>query len=123
MKGIKQSCVMLAIVLLVFACEDIKQNKLIVGNWIGAEWLIGGNPSPSNPKNTTFTFNDNGDYVYNNAGITEKGTFKVSESKLFTTPDGQQEIAVGILKLTTDSLVFQMNRGGQLETLTLVKKK
>jgi len=123
MKFIKQSCVLVAMALIIFACEDIKQNKLIVGNWMGAEWLIGGTPSTSNPKNTTFTFTDKGDYVYNKEGSTEKGTFRVSESKLFTTPDGQQkEIAVGILKLTTDSLVFQMKRGGQLETLTLIKK-
>ncbi len=122
MKIFKQSCVWVAMLLLAFACEDIKQNKLIIGNWIGVEWLIGGTPSTSNPKNATFTFTEKGDYVYNNAGSTEKGTFRVSESKLFTTPDGQQEIAVGILKLTTDSLVFQMKRGGQLETLTLIKK-
>ncbi len=123
MKLIKQSCVAVVVALLIFACEDIKQNKLIVGNWVGAEWLVGGTPSAANPKNTTFSFTDKGDYVYNNSGVTEKGTFRVSESKLFTTPDGQQEMAVGITKLTTDSLVFQMNRGGQLETLTLIKQK
>ncbi len=122
MKFIKQSCVVV-LALLVFACEDIKQNKLIIGTWVGAEWLVGGTPSESDPKNTTFDFAKNGDYVYNNSGIIEKGTFRVSESKLFTVPDGQQEMAVGITKLTADSLVFQMNRGGQLETLTLIKKK
>ena len=122
MKLIKLGCVV-GMALLIFACEDIKQNKLIIGTWVGAEWLVGGRPSESDPKKTTFDFAKNGDYVYNNSGIIEKGTFRVSESKLFTVPDGQQEMAVGITKLRADSLVFQMNRGGQLETLTLIKKK
>ena len=41
---------------------------------------------------------------------------------LFTTALKQNEIMVKIMKLTKDSLVFDMNRGGQPETLTLLKK-
>ena len=41
---------------------------------------------------------------------------------LFTKPEGQAEIMVKISKLTNDSLVFDMNRGGTVEVLTLLKK-
>jgi hypothetical protein len=123
MKTNKLSWVWIVMVLFIFACEDIKRGKLIVGNWGGAEWLVDGKPSTQDPKTTSFTFTDKGDYTYQNGGSVEKGTFKVSEGKLFTTPTGEQEMAVEIEKLTNDSLVFDMNRGGQLEVLTLIRKK
>ena len=112
----------LPIFLFVCSCIDTKNHKLIVGNWYATEWLINGKPSEANVKNTSFTFNDKGEYTFVNSGYTEKGTYKIEKDMLFTTPKGEQEMMVRIAKLTADSLVFNMNRGGQPETLTLLKR-
>ncbi len=42
---------------------------------------------------------------------------------LFTRPADQQEIMVKIAKLTMDTLIFDMNRSGQTELLTLRRDK
>ncbi len=107
---------------MIAACGDLKNNKLIIGNWQGAEWLVNGQPSENNPLVTSFSFNDKGEYSFTYSGTVEKGSYKVENNMLFTTATGQQEIMVYIKNLTTDSLVFDMNRGGQAETLTLLKK-
>ena len=107
----------------IFSCKtNTESNKLIVGNWSGTEWLINGKPSDLDVHNTRFTFNDKGEYTYEYSGNKEKGTYKIENDRLFTKPVGEQEIMVKIMKLTKDSLVFDMNRGGQPESLTLIKK-
>jgi len=103
------------------SCGNNKNNKLIVGKWIGAEWLVNGNPSDRNPRETHFTFDDQGNYTFTYGGVLEKGTYNVENEMLFTKPTGQQEIMVRINKLSRDSLIFDMNRGGQPETLVLIK--
>jgi hypothetical protein len=51
----------------------------------------------------------------------EKGTYYINGNELFTTPDGGTKMMVKLDKLTTDSLVMHMNRGGTSETLTLIR--
>ncbi|MCW3116587.1 MAG: hypothetical protein JWM28_669 [Chitinophagaceae bacterium] len=104
------------------SCTNSENNKLIVGNWSGTEWLVNGQASDLDAKGTHFTFNDKGDYTFDYSGTKEVGTYKVDNDMLFTTPTNQQEIKVRIAKLTKDSLVFEMNRGGQPELLTLLRK-
>ncbi len=108
--------------LLLLSCNNSENNKLIIGNWNGAEWLIDGKPSGRNVHRTYFTFNDKGDYTYEYSGTKESGKYKVENDMLFTTPSNQQEIMVKITKLTKDSLIFDMNRSGQSESLTLIRK-
>lgn len=104
------------------SCADTKNNKLIIGNWTGAEWIVNGSPSSQNPKETSFTFDDKGNYTFSFAGVVEKGTYNVENEMLFTKPTDQQEIMVRISKLTKDSLIFDMNRGGLPEILILTRK-
>jgi hypothetical protein len=103
------------------SCGDTTNNKLIVGSWTGVEWIVNGNPSSQNPKETRFKFDENGNYTYSYGNLVEEGTYNVENEMLFTKPKGQLEIMVRISKLTKDSLVFDMNRGGQPEMLILVK--
>jgi hypothetical protein len=112
----------LAFITTCIACSDTKEQKIIIGNWIAVEWLMDGKLSLSNARNTSFTFNEKGEYTYTNSGVITNGTYKVENNMLFTTPLNEQEMMVKIVKLTKDSLVFDMNRGGQPETLTLMKK-
>jgi hypothetical protein len=45
----------------------------------------------------------------------------VQGGKLYTTPENELEIAVDIEKLTTDTLIFNMSRGGTPESMLLVR--
>jgi hypothetical protein len=108
--------------LLLISCNNSENKKLIIGSWSGTEWLVNGKPSNLNTKGTYFTFNDKGEYTYEYSGNKEKGTYIIDKDQLFTTPTGEQEMMVKIIKLTKDSLVFDMNRGGQPESLTLLRK-
>jgi len=103
------------------SCANTKNNKLIIGKWTGAEWIVNGSPAGMDPKETHFTFDDQGNYTFTYAGVLEKGTYNVENDMLFTKPTDQQEIMVRISKLTMDSLIFDMNRGGQPETLVLIR--
>lgn len=109
------------IALIFISCSDTKNNKMIIGNWSGAEWLIGGNPSGRDVEHTSFSFDEKGNYVFMYAGTKEEGTYKIENDMLFTKPKNENEIMVKINKLTTDSLVFDMNRGGQAEKLYLIR--
>ena len=112
------------LILILFAsCANTEYNQLIIGSWKGSEWLIDGKPSNRNTAETYFTFDEKGNYSFSYAGTEEKGTYKVENKMLFTKPANQQEIMVKINKLTADSLVFDMNRSGVAELLTLLRKK
>lgn len=121
----KRSMVFLKMFLLLVylsSCSTSENNKLIIGNWSGAEWLIDGMPSNLDAAGTAFSFDEKGGYIYMYSGNKETGNYKVENDMLFTTPAGQREIMVKILKLTKDSLIFDMNRGGRPESLTLLRK-
>ncbi|MFT3910558.1 MAG: lipocalin family protein [Ferruginibacter sp.] len=122
MKRIILQITLVLLIVLSSCNNNTVNNKLIVGNWSGAEWLINGQPSDRKVQTTAFSFDDKGGYSFDYDGTKQEGTYKVENDMLFTTPKGEAEIMVKITKLTKDSLVFDMNRGGQPETLTLIKK-
>lgn len=103
---------------IVLSCSHT-DHKLIIGKWKGVEWVAGTQESPNTPSDAVFTFNEDGSYTFDYAGNIEKGKYFVTGDQLFTTPDGGIKMMVKIPKLTQDTLVFDMNRGGQAERLTL----
>jgi hypothetical protein len=113
----------IVITFILASCNNSENEKLLIGSWSGAEWLVEGKPSGKNALQTEFTFADDGKYTYNYVGNIEKGTYKVEKDNLFTKPEGGLEMMVKIGKLTADTLVFDMSRGGRPETLLLVRKK
>ena len=114
------ACFMMS--LLMTSCVQSENKGLLVGDWKGTQWLVDGNPSEYDAAKVSFHFANDGGYSSDFGGDKEKGTYILREDKLYTTPDGQLEIMVQISKLTKDSLVFDMNRSGRPEKLTLVKK-
>lgn len=108
--------------LLFSSCVNSENNKLIIGNWSGTEWLVNNKPSGLDAAGTHFSFNDKLEYTFEYNETKEKGTYKVENDMLFTKAAGQEEIMVRITRLTKDSLVFDMSRGGQPETLILLRK-
>ena len=122
MNTLKRVYLIAALLLTFCSCGDTTNNKLIIGKWNATEWLVNGVASETNAVGTSFTFYDKGDYTFTHTSHVEKGTYKVENEMLFTTPDNQEEMMVKIEKLTKDSLVFGMHRGGQEEVLTLIRK-
>jgi hypothetical protein len=100
-------------------CATKENNKKIIGKWVGTEWLVNSVASSLKAVKAFFVFNEKGIYSFEYSGSKEEGTYKVENDMLFTKPANQHEIMVKIFKLTKDSLVFDMNRSGQLERLTL----
>jgi len=94
---------------------------MLLGEWTGAQWLIEGQTADYDATSTFFSFQDGGSYTYRYTDMEEKGTYYINRNELFTTPDGGIKMMVKIEKLTSDSLVMNMNRGGTSETLTLVR--
>jgi len=111
------------IIITLQSCGDTTNNTRIIGQWQAVSWTAGGQPSGNNASGTSFQFDSTGHYVFDYGATRQKGTYKVENNMLFTRAEGQQEIMVLIEKLTNDSLVFNMNRGGQAEKLSLVRVK
>lgn len=122
MLNIKNILLSFLLCLIAVACTNSETKQLLVGDWKGAEWLVAGNPSDYDANQVHFTFKADGGYQSDFGGDKEKGTYILRDNNLYTTPEGQLEIMVQIHKLTQDSLVFDMNRSGQAETLTLIRK-
>lgn len=123
MKKNIQTLVFLLFLIFLNACTNTKNNKIIIGSWHAVKWEAAGKPINRNVETTFFTFTDKGTYTFENAGNIENGTYKVEIDNLFTTAIDKQEIMVKIVKLSGDSMVFDMNNGGQAEMITLLKKK
>ena len=109
-------------IILIASCNGRIDKKLIHGEWKGTEWLIEGQTGDYDATSALFTFDEKGKYSFNYAGSGETGKYHISNNELFTTPEGGIQMMVKIQKLTPDSLVMQMNRGGTAEKLTLVRK-
>ena len=116
-----RNCFFAIVVILFTGCTNTENNKKIVGKWAGTEWLVNDAPASMDASKAAFNFDEKGNYSFDYAGTKEVGTYKVENDMLFTKPANRQEIMVKIFKLTKDSLVFDMNRSGQAERLTLKK--
>ncbi len=107
------------LILMLSACSDHPNAKLIMGQWQGLSWEQDGKAGAHQTDSTSFTFDSTGRYVYRYGGMEEKGTYKVENQMLFTKPEDGLEIMVNIAKLNQDTLIFDMSRNGTPEQLVL----
>lgn len=121
-KKLLSLCMVLLFLTWIAACEHPIDKTLLYGDWKGAEWLVEGQSGLFDASLASFSFQPGGSYTYTYNDATETGTYSMQNNELFTTPQGGVKMMVKVLKLTSDSLVFNMNRGGQAETLTLIHK-
>ena len=121
MKSFRSLITLTLFALSLVACQHAIDEKKLHGEWKGAQWLIEGQTADYDATSTYFSFQPDGQYTYRYTDLEEKGKYFVSRNELITTPDGGIKMMVKIEKLTSDSLVMNMNRGGTSETLTLVR--
>ncbi|HOY07112.1 MAG TPA: lipocalin family protein [Saprospiraceae bacterium] len=105
------------------ACQKTNdKNPLLIGQWQGTEWRIFDKPGGMDATQVGFEFKEDGTYSAHFADQKQAGTWRTEKDKLYTQETGKQEIMVKMIVLESANLEFEMNRGGQKETLKLVKK-
>jgi Lipocalin-like domain len=110
---------------MLFSCKNNDETKqLLIGKWQGVSWKVSGKESGRDAKTVYFEFADDYHYSASYDGQGEKGTFRLSGSKLYTTADTKNKIQkmVDITSISKDTFVMDMNRMGDAEQLILVKK-
>ena len=114
--------IMIRVFLLIFmvSCQSPSYEKEeLWGQWNKLSWTIeeGGDEIS---QGADFVFLEDGRYeVDYGGGVTEVGKYYIDGERLYTKEEGAAEKNVKILKLNRDSLVFEMNRAGRIELLTL----
>jgi|SRR5687768_10542304 len=118
----RTTLILILLTSVILACTDKKHQEFIIGHWTGVDWKVENQPSQYSAGDASFTFDANGNYSFDYAGSGEKGIYSISNNQLFTTPEGGIKMMVKVITLTPDTLILDMNRGGQAEQITLVKK-
>jgi hypothetical protein len=106
------------------ACStaDKETELLLQGRWDGDSWFVEDQLKNYDMSRIYFEFRDGNRYDARLGDSFEKGTYRVYGDKLYTQNGAAAQIVTNIQKVTTDSLVINMNRGGQREQLILTRK-
>lgn len=111
-----------AVLILLAGCaKDLGYQQAIQGSWQAIQWTVGNQTDGRDAAGVKFNFTGD-NYSAILGARQEEGTFRVNGDKLYTHAEGQQEMMVKIIKLTADSLQFEMNRGGVKEELLLMRQ-
>jgi len=117
-KNLIITSVILATVLM--ACQSKYDVKKLYGEWNLSEWVIESTGKKVSNK-MNMNFQKDGTYIIDYGSKKENGKFWIANEFLHTVETGKAEKKVKLLQLVQDSLMFQMNRAGQLEKVSLVK--
>lgn len=105
------------------ACEERRAaDALLTGTWQGVEWQLDGSDSDRDAAAVKFEFDGEGAYIATYGKEVERGVYRLKGDKLYTTAKGQIEKMVALPQMTQDTLIMDMNRVGQKETLILLKQ-
>jgi len=108
-------------VFIICSCADKYSKTDMYGNWSVSMWQEEVSGKLISNK-MDMEFKADGMYAIDYGAKKEAGKYWISGEYLHTEADGKSEMSVRILNLTTDSLEFQMNRGGAMEHVILLKK-
>jgi len=113
---------LLFLLLLFTSCTESKFNDTdIHGNWKVASWTVESTgKSIKNKMDMNFSAFEK--YTIDYGTENEKGKYWIANDYLHTVEQNEAEKKVLILKLNPDTLQIQMNRAGEMENVTLVKK-
>ncbi len=102
------------------SCAESTEDRLIKGNWITTDWEIVSTKEKVHQK-MNFTFGNERNYSIDYGTEIEKGKYWISGGYLHTVETGKLEKKVKIVAIDSLNLQLEMNRGGQLELLSLEK--
>lgn len=112
-----------AAVFAIAGCQKTNdKNPALLGQWQGQNWLVFDKPSGNDATQVHFEFKEDGTYNAQFGSQNQAGTWRTEKDKLYTTETSKQEIMVKLLQADGTNLNFEMNRGGQKETLELKKQ-
>jgi len=115
--------IILSIVILMGCQNDsIYEDNQLFGKWNLVEWTNKTNETKIDVK-VDFEFDEDGRYIGRYGNAAEKGKYWISGNNLHTIEDEKAEKKVKITKLENDTLVFEMNRAGEIEEMILIKEK
>ncbi len=103
-------------------CKQDDKKPLLIGDWQGVSWKVNGKESGRAYETVKFNFKMDDTYSTSFDGQSEKGSFRLSGDKLYTTGENKIEKMVKLATLTADTIVMDMNRAGESEALILAKK-
>ncbi len=106
---------------LLSSCQPKYTPEDLFGEWETVSWTIESNGQAIDQK-MDFSFFEDKTYKVDYGSIIEEGKFWTETEYLVTVENGQYEKKVKILNITQDSFVFQMNRGGRLEHVILIRE-
>ncbi len=112
--------------LLFSACEPPIDNTLLLGQW-QAVAMVEADKVNEDITDIRFNFSDADTYTYQGGpSYQEAGHYRIQGDLLYSTDTlAQQRVekVVRIIKLTSDTLFLQMNKGGLDQEMRLVKSK
>jgi hypothetical protein len=110
------------VILILTACQNHKlDNENLIGSWEVLEWKIDETGKTINNK-LDMKFESGRNYSIDYGSKNENGEYWIAGDFLHTVEQGQAEKKVKIIKLEPDTMEIQMNRGGHLESVLLIKK-
>ena len=110
-------------ILLSTSCQSNNfDSKILLGSWEVFEWKIEKTGKSINNR-MDMVFDTEENYSINYGSKSEKGKYWIAGDFLHTVETDQAEKKVKILELSADTMNIQMNRGGHLESVVLVKKR
>ena len=98
-----------------------KLYEMLEGDWHGVSWVLEDSDRGYDASSVFFSFNEDRTYTAQLGAREEKGDYYLANQMLYTNAEDQDEMSVRVQRLTNDTMVFRMNRGGQMEILTLAK--
>jgi Lipocalin-like domain len=104
-------------------CKQDDKKPLLIGKWQGVSWKLKGKESGRDFKSVHFEFKTDDTYTTSFESQTEKGIYRLSGDKLYTTGENKIEKMVKLSTLTADTIVMDMNRVGDAENLILAKRR
>lgn len=119
----KQFLALFLIATCFIACqsENTEYMESIKGSWVGTAWEVDGK-TQANPGAYMFNFSADGTYTSQLGASSQKGEYGIKGNKLSTQVEGQKKVIVEIQELADGKMLWEMNRGGQKELLTLEQK-
>jgi len=103
-----------------YSCSSVWDSKHLLGEWKVSDWIVVSSGKAVNQK-MDFSFTSDKKYTVDYGQENEKGSYYISGEFLHTKEEGSIEKSVRIIKLNPDSLMFEMNRAGSLERVTLIR--